>query len=289
MATDKYSAVWVSHSSISDFLACPRAYYLKNIYKDPKTGHKIQIITPPLSLGQTVHSVIESLSILPTEARFKIPLVEKLDTEWKKISGKRGGFLDKDTETRYKRRGEEMLRRVTRTPGPLLKLAVKIQMDLPHYWLSEEDEIILCGKIDWLEYMQETEEVHIIDFKTGKTDETKKSLQLPIYHLLVHNCQQRPVQKVSYWYIARKDTPTEKPLPDLDESHKKILKIARKMKLARQLKSFKCPHGDGCRACRPLEKILRGEGELVGEDNMGKDVYILTENTTNSDPDSIVL
>lgn len=289
MPKDKYSAVWVSHSSISDFLACPRAYYLKNIYKDPKTGHKIQIVTPPLSLGQAVHSVIESLSVLPTDTRFKIPLVEKFDTEWKKISGKRGGFLDKDTEARYKRRGEEMLRRVTRTPGPLMKLAVKIQMELPHYWLSEKDEIILCGKIDWLEYLPEVEEVHIIDFKTGKIKENKDSLQLPIYHLLVHNCQKRSVQKVSYWYIAKNDTPTENPLPNLDKSHKKILKIAKKIKLARQLQSFNCPHGDGCRACRPLERILRGEGELVGEDSMGKDVYILMENTQNSDPDSIVL
>jgi len=289
MPKDKYSAVWVSHSSISDFLTCPRSYYLKNIYKDPKTGNKIQIITPPLSLGQTVHKVIESLSVLPTDKRFETPLVEKFDIEWKKISGKRGGFTDKDTEAKYKRRGEEMLRRVTRNPGPLMNLAVKIQMDLPHYWLSEEDEIILCGKIDWIEYFPETEDVHIIDFKTGKTEESRNSLQLPIYSLLVHNCQKRPVQKVSYWHIAINDTPTKQTLPDLEKSHKEILKVAKKIKLARQLESFTCPHGDGCRACLPLEKILKGEGELVGKDSMGKDTYILTESTKNNDPDSIIL
>lgn len=289
MPLDKYSAVWVSHSSISDFRTCPRAYYLKNIYKDPKTGHKIQIITPPLALGQIVHSVIESLSILPTDKRFGTPLVEKFDEKWNKVSGKLGGFTDKDTEARYKRRGEEMLLRVTRNPGPLIKLAIKVQMDLPHYWLSEEDEIILCGKIDWLEYLSETEGVHIIDFKTGKTNENKGSLQLPIYHLLVHNCQKRPVQKASYWYIERKDTPTEKTLPDLDKSHEEILKIAKKIKLARQLGSFNCPHGDGCKACRSLEKVLAGEGELVGEDDMGKDIYIIDESTVDDTPDSVIL
>ena len=62
---DQYTAVWVSHTSISDFLQCPRAYYLKNVYKDPKTRHKIQLMSPPLALGQVVHSVLESLSILP--------------------------------------------------------------------------------------------------------------------------------------------------------------------------------------------------------------------------------
>ena len=37
MAVDKYTAVWVSHSSMGDFLKCPRAYFLHNVYKDPKT------------------------------------------------------------------------------------------------------------------------------------------------------------------------------------------------------------------------------------------------------------
>ncbi|KKQ37796.1 MAG: hypothetical protein US54_C0025G0014, partial [Candidatus Roizmanbacteria bacterium GW2011_GWA2_37_7] len=47
MAPDKFSAVWVSHTSISDFLQCPYAYYLKHVYKDPKTGHKMKIMSPP--------------------------------------------------------------------------------------------------------------------------------------------------------------------------------------------------------------------------------------------------
>src|SRR3989338_4517432 len=115
---DKYTAVWVSHSSITDFLKCPRAYFLHNIYK---------------------------------------------------------------------KRGEEMLSYLGQNPGPLKNLAVKIKMDLPYYYLSEQDNIILCGKIDWLEYLPESDSVHIIDFKTGRGEEDKDSLQLPIYHLLVTN------------------------------------------------------------------------------------------------------
>ena len=76
---DKYTAVWVSHSSITDFLKCPRAYFLHNIYKSPKTGHKITIVSPPLALGQTVHEIIESLSNLPVEKRFEEPLIAKFD------------------------------------------------------------------------------------------------------------------------------------------------------------------------------------------------------------------
>jgi len=136
---DKYKATWVSHSSISDFLNCPRAYYLKNVYKDPKTKHKIQLISPPLSLGAAVHSVIEGLSVLPTDERFSVSLIKKFDQEWKKYSGIKGGFFDEKTELAYKERGAEMLRRVMNNPGPLSRLAVKIKEDLPWFWLSEED------------------------------------------------------------------------------------------------------------------------------------------------------
>jgi len=43
--TEKYGAVWVSHTSINDFKKCPRAYFLKNVYKDPETNKKIKIMT----------------------------------------------------------------------------------------------------------------------------------------------------------------------------------------------------------------------------------------------------
>lgn len=286
MVRDKYTAVWVSYSSISDWLQCPRAYYLKNVYKDPKTGHKISLMSPPLALGQAVHEVIESLSVLPVERRFQDSLVVKLDKVWKKISGKKGGFGDKDTEAKYKERGRAMLRRVMENPGPLKNLAVKIQMELPYFWLSEEDNIILCGKIDWLEYLpaqpglKESDSVHIIDLKTGKNNEERGSLQLPIYYLLATNTQKRPVTKASYWYIDRADEPAEQKLPPLNQAKKKILKIAKEIKLARQLERFKCPH-NGCRACRKMELIINGKAEFVGTDEIGRDVYILPTATSS--------
>lgn len=290
MAKDKYSAVWVSHSSISAFLECPRAYYLKNIYKDPKTGHKIKITSPPLALGQAVHEVVESLSEMKTELRFKEPLMEKFERSWKKVSGKMGGFSDADTEFKYKERGAEMIRRVIRNPGPLKELAVKINMELPYYWLSEEDNIILCGKIDWLKYNAETDSVEIIDFKTSKKEEGGESLQLPIYSLLVHNCQKRKVDGAWYWYLESSDELIKKELPDVAESSEKVLKIAKKMKLARQLGVFKCPEGEsGCRACRPMEMVLKGEAEFVGNDEYKADVYVLNKPTKNEEEDSKIL
>jgi ATP-dependent helicase/DNAse subunit B len=287
MAKDKFTAVWVSHTSMNDFLKCPRAYYLKNIYKNPETGHKIKIMSPPLALGQTVHEVIESLSNLPTEIRFKDSLVEKFNVVWKKVQGKQGGFASTEAEETYKKRGEDMLLRVMKNPGPLKNLAVKIKMQLPFCWLSEEDNIILCGKIDWLEYLPDSDTVHIIDFKTSKQDEDPQSLQLAIYNLLAERCQKRHVTKASYWYIDRSDAPVEQALPNLKESEAKILEIAKQVKLARQLERFKCAQ-NGCSFCSPMESVLKGEAEYVGLNAFNDDVYIMKDGSSLED-DSVIL
>lgn len=277
---DKFAATWVSHTSISDFLKCPRAYYLNNVYKDPITRHKIQLVSPALTLGQVVHEVLESLSVLSTTERFKRPLIDRFEGAWKKVTGKRGGFSDLQEEHSYKLRGEEMILRVAENPGPLKEKAVKIKADLPNYWLSEQDEIILCGKIDWLEYLEDVDAVHIIDFKTGKREEDPASLQLPIYHLLVHNTQARKVAKVSYWYLNTQDDPQLQILPDLLEAHDRVLTVAKQIRLARKLSLFKCPQGDkGCYSCRPLEKIITGKAEYIGESEYRQDMYILPRAT----------
>lgn len=278
MAKDRYSALWVSHTSLGDYLRCPRAYYLKNIYKDSKTGHKIQISSPALALGASVHEVVESLSTIPFETRFDESLVLKFDQVWEKYAGKRGGFKDLDHEHQFKERGKAMLRRVMEHPGPLKNRAVKINQDLPSYWVSEEDNIILCGKIDWLEYLPESDSVNILDFKTGKKKEEKESLQLPIYLLLVRNCQKRSVSKASYWYLETDNLPVEVSLPSTDQAKDTILKIAREMKLAKKLTKFNCPQGkDGCRYCQPFESILNHQAEFVGESEYHQDMYILAE------------
>ena len=275
MAQDKYSAVWVSSSSMSDFSKCPRLYYLRNVYKDPVTRHKINIINPSLALGQSVHEVLEALSVIPVEDRFTTPLLTTYDLVWKKVSGKLGGFTNETEEQITKERGAQMLKRVTDFPGPLKNKAVKIHMDLPNYYLSEEENIILCGKIDWLEYNEADDSVHIIDFKTGRNDESANSLQLPIYLLLVNNLQKRNVNKASYWYLDRDNEPVSIQLPTSEEAYEIVLGTAKKVKEARLKKEYLCPKG-GCFACRPFEKIINHEAEFVGVGGYSQDLYIIT-------------
>lgn len=277
---DKYSAVWISYSALSEFGRCPQAYYLQYIYKDPQTRRKPSIMAPPLALGQAVHNTLEPLAKVPAAKRLEQPIQRKFETEWQKVSGRQGGFKDETEERELKERGREMLKRVADHPGPLNRPAVRISPGPsgmpPNFYLSEKDNIILCGSIDWLEYLPETDSVSILDFKTGRHDEKDDSLQLPIYLLLARNLQKRPVAGAAYWYLDRAEEPEPKDLPEYKEAEKAVLAEARKIKAAREKKEFACPRGEeGCFSCRPLKRVLSGEGEYLGVNEMNKDVYIL--------------
>lgn len=290
MAQDKYSALWVSHSRIKDFSVCPRSYYLKYKYRDPKTGHKIKLMSAPLALGQVVHTVLESLQVKPVKNRFEKSLIVQLHEEWKNIEGKKGGFPDSDIEQQYKTRAESILLNVMKNPGPLSHLAVKIKMDFPYFWLSEEKNIILNGKLDWMEYLPETDSVHIIDFKTSKHEEDDDSLQLPIYYLLAKNCQMRRVQKMSYWYLERgEEGLVEKGLPDEEDTLKKVAEKADEILLATRLNRFKCKNPDGCYACKPYEMILKKEAEFVYANAYKEDVYVLDSSSATDTKESEIL
>lgn len=268
--------LWVSHTSIRDFLSCPRAYFLRHIYKDPRTGKKINIINPALALGNAVHDALESISDLPAAERFKTSLVDNFEKEWIKYEGDKGGFRDANEEASFKQRGLGMLQRVTDHPGPLVNKAVKLRSGdelPPRYKLSVDENILLCGKVDWLEYFPEDDSVHIIDFKTGTHEEDDDSLQLPIYALLVMNCQSRRIRKISYWYLDKYNEPTEMVLPDFAEAHERVLHAAMQVKKLRQERKFVCAR-NGCFACKPLEKIVKGEATYIRTSGY-QDIYAI--------------
>lgn len=282
MTQDKYSAIWVSHSSMNDFLKCPRAYFLHNVYKNER-GKKINVVNQHLSLGVAVHETLEGLLAYKAEERFLKPLLQTFEENWAKVSGKVGGFKSAQEEIDAKARAKKMIEWVNENPGPLERLAVKLAPHAnnmpPNFYLSEKDNIILSGKIDWLEYVPEDDSVRVIDFKTGKNDEDKDSLQLPIYVLLLNQpeIQKRKVSGVAYWYIDRNNEPTEMALPDIKSAYGRVLEAALKVKKAREVGVFECPRGaGGCFACKPFEKILRGEAELVKVDEARKtELYLV--------------
>lgn len=276
MAQDKYSAVWVSHSSMGDFLKCPRLYYLHNMYKDPKTGNKISLVSPFMSLGVAVHEVLEGLANFKAEDRLKQDLLQVYEVAWSKVSGKKGGFKTDDEEVEFKARGKRMIENVINDPKFLVNKTLKLPREKmnPNFFLSDEHNIILNGLVDWIEYLPEDDSLHIVDFKTGKKEESESSLQLPIYLLLCDALQKRKVTKASYWYLES-DKIVEKELPNLEEARMAVMEVALKVKEARDKKEFKCPYGEaGCFGCKPYEAILKGEATYIGIGGFNQDLYM---------------
>ena len=282
---DKYTAVWVSHSSIGDFIKCPRLYYLHNVYKDPVTKKKISIVSPHMSLGIAVHEVLEGLGDFSSETRMQKDLLTWFDDVWKKVSGQKGAFKDEQEENEFKARGVAMLNNVKKDPKFLINKRIKLPREVmnPNFFLSEKDNIILNGLVDWIEYLPESDSLHIIDFKTGKKEESESSLQLPIYLLLCNALQKRAVTRASYWYLESGNV-IEKELPNKEEAYEAVMAVAKKVKDARVKNIFDCPNGNynketgdgGCFGCRVYEKILLHDPSIVyvGEGMFNQNMYI---------------
>lgn len=261
-------------------MKCPRAYFLHNVYKDPKTGRKINIVNPALSLGHAVHTTLEALKNIPSETRINRDLMADFEEVWKKVSGRMGGFKNDIEESEAKKRGQAMIERVIKNPGPIAKKTIRLKESRnnmpPNFFLSDKENIILCGLIDWLEYVPEDDSIRILDFKTGKHDEGEGSLQLPIYLLLLNALQSRTVSGAAYWYLDRADEPIDMVLPGIDEAKKKVLAIALRIKEAREKMAYSCPGGEkSCFACKPYEAILNDEAEYLGVGDFGQDIYFV--------------
>lgn len=269
--------LWVSHSKINDFMKCPKAYYLHYLYKNPLTGNKITIINPHLALGLSVHDTLDAFASVPSLDRPKFPFEEMLSNIWEeKYSGKKGGFSTKEEEISFKEKGLMMINKVSENLGPLANKSVRLLSPdhlPPRYFLSKEEGIVLSGKVDWIEYFEEDNSLHIIDFKTGKTEEDLSSLQLPIYSLLATNCQTRKVRKASYWHLATDNEPLEVKMPDLVLAKTHIFNIAMKIKKATLARELDCTKGE-CYVCKPYISIINKDAELVRQNDY-QDIYML--------------
>ncbi|MDQ5957207.1 MAG: hypothetical protein QG614_182 [Patescibacteria group bacterium] len=291
---DKYKAIWMSHSSLQDYEKCPRLYYLHNIYKDKKTGRKINIASPYTTLGIAVHNVLEALVNYKTEDRIKQDLLANYEKEWSKFSSSISGFDNEEQEKEFKERGRRMLQNVMSNYRVLSLKTIPLSSYydgdmLPNYYISEEENIILCGNIDWIEYADASKSLNVIDFKTGKNEEKEDSLQLPIYKLLLTNLQNKwKVNNGYYWYLDN-DSFVEKELPEslLKNTKTKIIKTGTEIRDKRFVwnesrgawenvteveKNFTCSNGEYC-DCKKYEKILKGEATYLGIDMYGKDSY----------------
>lgn len=311
---DKYKAVWLSYSSLNDFQKCHRLYYLKNMFKDPRTRRKVNIASPYLTLGSTVHKVIENLKNIKTEARaefIKNNLASDFEREWQKYTLESGGFKDEGEQKDFYERGLKMIEKVVANPKYLLNKIIpqKYFYDgdmIPNYFIDEENDLILCGSVDWVEYLPTSDQVRIIDFKTGRNDESDSSWQLPIYYLLFSNLQKLAgakkefsVAELAYWYLDQENKKSgnehdefeikkvdDSELAKIEQVKLEILKLGLEIKKFREGGEYICNHetspGEGCRHCRDFERVYKFiQTQLEQNNNETKTIDLLEAKKDN--------
>ncbi len=268
---DYKKILWISHSAITSYGKCPHLYYLEYEYRNPKTGNRIQIVNPYLSLGLAVHETIEELKTVAVNKRIKISLQDRFSEIFGKYRGIKGGFLSKKKEDDFFKRGVMMISRVEESDF-LTRPTINPKTSFPTVNLIGEG-VKLVGSIDWIEQLS-SNGAHIVDFKTGNAKESNGSLQLPIYTLLAQENIKEKVEKVSYWYLQHDDNPVEQEIKDTKDALELITEKAKEIKKAIDENYFPCNYGKKCFSCRDYEKIFSGEAELVGSDKR-KDTFCI--------------
>ncbi len=262
--------IFVSYTAISSFLKCPKSYFYKNIYKDSKTGNRIQIASSYLSLGSTVHDAIKWFIDMEGQIT-KDQFIKKFRNLWLKYTGKRGGFSSREEESAFGKRGLLMLDNFFKNYAQLERK--HRSMEFPKYPLFEN--VILMGNFDFVGE-KEDGSLHILDFKTGANDE-EDGIQLYIYAILAESNFSREVTTASFWYLDREDNPRAIVLDSLEPKLEWIKEKAKELKTALDKNEWVCKKGDQlCLDCKSYQAIIDGKGEFQFTDHRyKKDIYFL--------------
>ncbi len=263
-------ALFISYTGLKDYSKCPRSFYLKNIYRDPKTGYKIQVTSPYMTLGAIVHDAIKWFLQMQGQVT-QDQLIQKYRNFWLKYRGKRGGFSSVEDEASFGKRGLAMLGNFF-TNASVLEPGLGTD-DFLKFKLS--DTTFLNGRVDFLGQLPDGS-VHVLDFKTGSKDE-EDSLQLYIYAILAESNLQRPVSKISYWYLDRDSHPKEAVLDSLEEKLDWLRDKAKEIKQVIEEAKWVCIRDpELCRDCQAYQDIIDGKGEFqFSDDAFRKLVYYL--------------
>ncbi len=262
--------IFISFTSLSDFLKCPNSFYLKNIYRDPKSGNRIQIASPYLSLGSTVHDSVKWYLEMQGQITFD-QLEGKFRNFWLKYSGKRGGFSSREEEATFGQRGLKMLDNFFKNAKRLEKSAPSISFPKLHLF----EDVVLMGNFDFVGEKDDGTLV-VCDFKTGVNDE-KDALQLYVYAILAEANLGKAVSGASFWYLDRDDEPKGIVLDPLEPKLEWIKDKAKEVKKAIGEGNWVCIKGEElCRDCKEYQALISGKGEFQFTDHRyHKDVYFL--------------
>ncbi|MBU0999966.1 PD-(D/E)XK nuclease family protein [Patescibacteria group bacterium] len=274
IAKQKYrfvkDALWVSYTGLKDFTNCPRSYYLKNRYRDPKSGYRLQIAASAMTLGSLVHDAIKWYLQTGRTASFD-EVIKLYRNRWLKYQGKRGGFATRKEEGDFGKRGLDMLDNFYKNKGILEKNIPAY--DFLRYWL--DDKAVLTGKADFIGELQDGS-LHVLDFKTGTKDQDDLT-QLYIYGILAESNFEKPVSRISYWYLDRDSAVKEAVLDSLEGKLEWIKGKVKVIEEALLKNEWVCIKGENqCSECKKYQAVIDGKGQFQFSDEAyKKDIYFL--------------
>ena len=273
-----YSKIY-SPYKLGMFAQCPKEYHfyyldpnycqLKNdLKKDPRNIWKFH------TLGKAVHNAITLFYHLPPEKRTEKNLLESLKKTWQSEVywdkepplGKWGGFETVEEERASYREALLMLKSFLKMAEIEPEIEYLPTHDFRHS-IDDYKKLItplnadfdLSGQFDLI--TREVEgALHIIDFKTGKSDRGD-TFQLRFYKVLAEANFEKPVVKASFYFLGTGHKESfDLGGEEVEEIREEILEKIKEIKATR---SFFARPGKLCKFCLFRDFCPEGE-EVVG-------------------------
>ena len=241
-------------TKIRNFLECPRKFWYYHI--NPETKNK-QAERSYFTLGHHVHSALDNFFKTPLEMRKKEMLITEFNKAWESHHGPTAGFKTPEEEKEAKERGEAMLKRFLEKEdwhAVPISLPETSSMIPGYQQVGIDKELAFGGVIDRLD--KDADGVlHIIDYKTGKSDKGDE-WQLSLYAVLVGRLLKTFVGRTSYLFLDHDKRETrENSIEDNLETIKRVSEVVAQIPKSKLKEDFVCKDGEDCRHCNYLLEI----------------------------------
>jgi hypothetical protein len=277
-----------SPSKLGLFEKCPKSYhftYLDPVYSKMKADLRKmpENIFSFFTLGRAVHNAITLFFHAQKDERTWENLKNTLKGTWtseaqwnkKPPLGESGGFKTLEEEKEAYNQGLLMLKKFFSIYPKGLKIIYLPTPDIRHSIQDFQDLIVplnekfdISGKFDLITE-NEDETLHIIDFKTGKKEDSD-NFQLKFYKVLAEEKFKKPVAKASFLFLR---SGNQKEF-ELNKQETNDLKdeIIKKIDLINQTKDFEPKPSAFCKFCMfknycpEKEKVKEFTKEIKAED-----------------------
>lgn len=226
----------LSPSAISAYQSCPMKYQFQYLWSLRGGPHA------QATFGRVMHTTIQEF-VREMRERRKVPLEDLLaiyDRGWSSA-----GFTDDYDEDEYRKSGREQLeafhQAYSANPPDVVHQEKKFELPLDH-------GIVVTGRIDQVNRIGK-KEFEIVDYKTGKPKDTKKSgddVQLSIYALAAREVLEiEPTRLVFYNLMTNEAITTARDAKSLAVTRQKINEVADLIRA----KQFAPNPNYGCSSC----------------------------------------